>query len=148
MIRPATLDDAAAIGALVGRAYARWAASIGRKPLPMLADYAAVVKAGMTSVLVADGTIAGVLVLEAHPDHLLIENVAVDPPCQHRSFGRHLMAHAEDEARRLGLDLLRLYTNVAMVENIAMYARLGYVETHRSVQDGRHRAFMEKRLAT
>ncbi len=134
--------------ALVQDAYAPWAERIGRKPLPMLADYAALAASGAASVLVDDDTIVAVLVLEPHPDHLLVENVAVHPDHQRRGHGRRLMAHAEAEARRLGVGLLRLYTNVAMVENIALYRRLGYVETHRSMEDGRHRVFMEKRLAT
>ncbi len=112
----------------------------------MQADYTALVAAGMTSVLLRDGMIAAALVLEPHPDHLLIENVAVHPSRQRQGLGRRLMAHAEAEARRLGLDLLRLYTNAAMIENIALYQRLGYRETHRAIEEGRHRVYMDKRL--
>ena len=148
MIRLATVADAPAITALVRLAYAPFAARIGVEPMPMLADYAALAAAGQTSVLERDGMIAAVLVIEPHPDHLLVENVAVHPQWQRHGLGRGLMAHAETEARRRGLDLLRLYTNVAMTENIALYERLGYVETHRGVEDGRHRVFMEKRIPT
>jgi hypothetical protein len=33
-----------------------------------------------------------------------------------------------------------------MTENIAVYARAGYVETHRGVEKGLHRVYMTKRL--
>jgi hypothetical protein len=39
-----------------------------------------------------------------------------------------------------------LYTNEAMVENRRLYARLGYAETGRRVEDGYRRVFFRKRL--
>ena len=41
---------------------------------------------------------------------------------------------------------LRLLTHQTMLSNIALYARLGYVETDRRVEDGFARVFMAKRL--
>ena len=43
--------------------------------------------------------------------------------------------HRLDEA-------LRLFTNALMSENLAMYAHIGFVETHRSVEKGFHRVYM------
>jgi hypothetical protein len=34
-----------------------------------------------------------------------------------------------------------------MVENISLYSRLGYIETHRGEQNGYSRVLMEKALA-
>ena len=47
---------------------------------------------------------------------------------------------------QLRLPALRLYTNVAMTENLAMYRHLGFVETHRAVEDGYHRVHLRYRL--
>src|ERR1700730_552931 len=46
------------------------------------------------------------------------------------------------QAEKLKLPALRLYTNVLMTENLSMYARIGFVETHRVVEKGFHRVYM------
>ena len=112
----------------------------------MLDDYAARVRDGSVSILEEDDAVLGVLVLVPEPDCLLLDNLAVVPAAQGRGLGRRLVGHAEAEARRLGLGCLRLYTNVAMSENVAFYATLGFEETHRAEQAGYDRVFMRKRL--
>lgn len=62
------------------------------------------------------------------PDHILIENVAVDPSRQGEGIGRTLLAFAEVYARKSRINTLRLYTNAAMTENLALYLRLDYRE--------------------
>jgi ribosomal protein S18 acetylase RimI-like enzyme len=79
-------------------------------------------------------------------DHLLLDNVAVMPEQQGQGVGRRLIAFAEQEARRLGFAELRLYTQATMTENIALYRRLGFVETDRGQQAGYDRVFMTKDL--
>jgi len=71
----------------------------------------------------------------------------VRPSRQGRGAGSRLLALAEDEARRLRLSEIRLYTNEAMTENLAYYPRHGYAETHRAEQDGFRRVFFRKHLA-
>jgi ribosomal protein S18 acetylase RimI-like enzyme len=56
------------------------------------------------------------------------------------------MAHAEEEARAMGLPELRLYTNEKMVENLGWYPRLGYTETERRAEAGFARVFFTKTL--
>jgi hypothetical protein len=46
------------------------------------------------------------------------------------------MGHAEYEARRHAHAAIRLYTNAAMTENLSLYARMGFVETHRAIDQG------------
>jgi hypothetical protein len=58
--------------------------------------------------------------------------------------GGQLMDLAETEATRLGLDTIALYTNEVMVENLAWYARRGYVETHRGEDGGFRRVYLSK----
>ena len=54
---------------------------------------------------------------------------------------------AERRARDLGLPEVRLYTHVLMIENIALYTRLGYIETHRETEHGFTRAFFTKQVS-
>ena len=147
MIRPARPEDRAAVEAIVAAAYARYIARIGKPPGPMLDDYAARIADGAVSVFEeADGRLAGIIVLVPKPDHLLLDNVAVRPDRQGRGIGRALIAFAEAEARRAGFRELRLYTHVTMVENIALYTRLGFAETGRGREAGYDRVFMTKWL--
>lgn len=145
-IRPAVATDVATIRAIVDAAYGIYIPRMGKPPGPMLDDYDALVAAGRVSVLDAGGAIAGAIVLVPQEEHLLLDNVAVAPAFQGRGLGRTLMAFADDEARRLGFDEVRLYTHVVMTENQALYTRLGFEETHRGEQDGYERVFMRKRL--
>ena len=75
-------------------------------------------------------------------DAYFIDNIAVDPEHQGKGLGRYLIEHAATEARRLRLPAVRLYTNVAMTENLAMYAHIGFVETHRGTEDGFDRVYL------
>ena len=107
----------------------------------MVDDYPARIAAGQ-AWWVPD---LAVLVL-VDEDGMLIDNIAVAEVARGRGLGRALMAFAEDEAHRREHARLWLYTNEKMVENIVLYARLGFVETHREEQAGFRRVFMEKRL--
>ena len=113
----------------------------------MLDDYEKRVADGSAFVLETDGTMAGILVLLPGDDHLLMDNVAVDTGFQGRGFGKSLVAFAEAEAVRRGYQEIRLYTHETMVENIGMYAKLGYTQTGRGTQAGYERVFMRKVLS-
>jgi len=146
-IRPAVAADVPRIEAIVETAYTKYVARIGKKPGPMLDDYRARVAQGNAWVAEVDGAVVGLLVLLPEPGYLLLDNVAVAPEAHGKGVGRALIAFAEDETRRRGHAEIRLYTHEKMVENIAMYPRLGYEETHRAEQAGYQRVFMRKRLA-
>jgi GNAT superfamily N-acetyltransferase len=146
-VRPARPDEAEAVGALVERAFARHIVAVGRRPAPMDADHARHIARGEQYVADAgDGTLAASIVLVEAPDHLVVHNVAVAPERQGEGRGRALMAFAEDEARRRGLPEVRLHTNAAMADNLAMYPRLGFAETGRASERGFHRVFFAKRV--
>jgi GNAT superfamily N-acetyltransferase len=144
--RPARPDDAPALRDLVRAAYAKYVSRLNREPAPMLDDYAARIAAGQAWVLEAGGALVGALVLEDEPGALLLYNIAVAPSAQGAGVGRRLIAFTEAEARRRGYALLRLYTNELMVENVAMYPRLGFTEMHRGSEAGHRRVYFEKRL--
>jgi GNAT superfamily N-acetyltransferase len=147
MIRAARPEDRAAVEQIVGDAYSVYIERIGKPPGPMLDDYAQLIADGRVSVHEdADGEIEGIIVLLPKPDHLLLDNIAVRPDRQGSGIGRRLIAFAEREARRLGAAELRLYTHEKMTENIALYTRIGFVETGRGRQAGYDRVFMTRRL--
>ncbi|WP_214414189.1 GNAT family N-acetyltransferase [Sphaerisporangium fuscum] len=143
-MRKALAAEVAAIEKLVHDAYRPWVEITGTRPLPMEADYDALVAAG--HVHVTDG-LDGIIVLIPEDGALLVDNVAVRPDRHGRGIGRSLMAFAEQEASRLGLPALRLYTNVKMASNIALYESLGYVETGRQELEGRSAVLMRKELS-
>jgi len=145
-IRKAALADVAAVSDVVQRAYEPYIARIGKPPGPMLDDYRKRVMDGQAWVLEEDGEIAGLVVLEGTADGVLLDNVAVAPAAQGKGLGRRLIAFTEAEARRRGRPAVRLYTHVMMTENIALYTRLGFIETHRISEKGFDRVYMTKRL--
>jgi GNAT superfamily N-acetyltransferase len=126
----------------VRAAYESYIPRIGREPGPMADDYAARIKAG--EAFVTGDPIAGLIVLIDESDHLLLDNIAVDPAAQGQGIGRALLAFADSEARRRGHTELRLYTHEKMTENVALYARAGWTETHRATQNGFPRVFFRK----
>jgi GNAT superfamily N-acetyltransferase len=144
--RPAQPDEAPALRDLVRAAYAKYVPRLGREPAPMLDDYAARIEAGQAFVLKEGDALVGALILEDEPDALMLYNIAVSPDAQGQGLGKRLMAFTEAEARRRGYGLLKLYTNEKMVENVAMYPRLGFTETHRGSEAGHRRVYFEKRL--
>lgn len=148
-ISPAMADAAETVRTLVHDAYRPYIPRIGRPPGPMVDDYAARIAARQVwRADGPDGDLHGILVLEDQPDGtLLLDNIAVRPDRQGTGVGRALMTFAESEARRRGHGRIRLYTHETMVENIALYRRVGYVETGRVTEKGFARVYMEKTLA-
>ena len=144
--RPATAADAAGISECVRAAYTHYIERIGQKPGPMLDDYDQVVRDHRAYVIDDGGEVVGVLVLMDKENGLLLDNVAVSPTRQGEGIGRRLIEHAESEARRLGHRHLDLYTHERMIENIAMYGRIGYEEVERRTERGFPRVYMRKRL--
>ncbi len=110
MIRHAHPDEADAARDVVIAAYQHYVPVIGRKPAPMLDDYAARIAAAQLWVLEDAQGLAGVLVLEDGPDCFMLENIAVSPDRQGRGVGRQLLDFAEAEATRRGWSAVTLCT--------------------------------------
>src|SRR5689334_14656556 len=101
-LRRATAADVAGVRACVEHAYARYEGRLPRPPKPVLADYEVVIRETDTWLLeTSDSLCVGVLVLVPEADHLLLENIAVEPGWQGRGLGRRLLELAESECRRL-----------------------------------------------
>ena len=145
-LRPARAEEAPALRQMVRSAYAHYVPRLDREPAPMLDDYAARITDHQAFVLEADGALQGLAVLEDSETGLFLDNIAVAPVAQGKGLGRQMLAWIEAEGRRRGHQRLWLYTNEVMAENIAMYQRLGFGETHRAEEAGYHRVFFEKSL--
>lgn len=141
-LRVAVPSDTARLHEIARAAYQKYVPRIGREPMPMGADFAAEIAAGRVVVIEAQGAVAGYMVAWAEPDAYFIDNIAVDPARQGLGLGRRLIDGAVAATRRHGLRAIRLYTNAAMHENLALYARIGFVETRRATEDGFDRVFM------
>ncbi|GMF76687.1 acyl-CoA N-acyltransferase [Aspergillus flavus] len=144
--RLATSSDKLTIETLVNEAYTPYIERIGRRPGPMLDDYGALIDAGRVHVVEKDGVVSAILVLIPEEGTMLLDNVAVAPAAQGLGLGKYLMGFAEEKARECGFKRIRLYTNEMMVENVGIYERLGYVETHRGLENGLRRVYMVKVL--
>jgi ribosomal protein S18 acetylase RimI-like enzyme len=147
-LRPVGSDAVDRLTRLQRAAYAPWLPVLGLEPLPYRADYRELLTDHEAWLAFdADGAEVGALVLGTEADHLLIWSVAVAPGFHGRGLGRTLVAAAEAEALRRGRREVRLYTNVLMARNIALYERMGYVETGReATPDGRRIVHMAKQL--
>jgi len=145
-IRLAGPRDLAAVEGIVRSAYAPYVSRIGRRPGPMLDDYAALIRNRHVHVLCDESGLVGLVVLIPEEHAMLLDNIAVRPDAQGRGHGRALLAFAERAARERGLHTIRLYTNEAMTENIALYRRMGFAETHRAEEMGFRRVYMTKLL--
>jgi N-acetylglutamate synthase-like GNAT family acetyltransferase len=148
IVRRATPADGPALADVARRSYAQYVERIGRPPAPMTADYEAVAALGNTFLMERDEQVIALLVLKPAADYLLLENVAVVPEEQGSGVGQRLLVLAEQEAQRLGLPEVRLYTNAAMTENLSYYARHGYQETHRAFDDGFDRVYFTRVVST
>jgi ribosomal protein S18 acetylase RimI-like enzyme len=125
---PADMDLVAALSI---EAYAPYIPIMGAKPLPITEPYGPRIERGEVWLLRVGGELAGVLVLELHPDHAMLYSVAVMPGRQGEGHGGRLLRLAEAQARAAGLGEIRLYTNALMSRNVALYSALGYRETGR-----------------
>ncbi len=145
-IRPATRDDLQPVETVIHAAYCHYVARIGREPGPMLDDYSALIEQGLVHVIEHEGLVKGVLVLIPEKHSMLLDNIAIAPDVQGLGLGRKLLEFAEHAAIASSYRSITLYTNEAMTENIALYARIGYVETHRAEEKGLRRVYMRKPL--
>lgn len=143
-VRAATAADVPAVRAVTDAAYRPYIARIGVVPQPMEADHMADVEEGC--VYLTGEPVDGLVVVRAHPDHLLLDSIAVHPDAHGRGVGRRLLRFVEAHARALGLPEIRLYTHALMWENQRIYPRYGYELVDRRVDGPYDRLHYRKPL--
>ena len=146
-LRPATAADVQRLSDLVRAAYAHYVERLGGPPRPLTDDYAEVVRTHRVIVAERGGEIVGLVVLGIDDEGFFVDNVAVDPSHQGAGVGRALLEHAEVAARDAGFDSIYLYTHERMVENLALYSRIGYVEFDRREHGDAHIVYLRKQLS-
>ena len=146
-LRRATRNDLTAVQEIVQAAYTHYTARIGREPGPMREDYSFLINEGRVHLAERNDLVQGILVLIPQDDTMLLDNVAVAPQAQSTGLGRMMLEFAERAAIEAGYPAITLYTNEAMTENIALYTRIGYAETHRVEEKGLRRVYMRKSLS-
>jgi ribosomal protein S18 acetylase RimI-like enzyme len=144
--RSAEAADASRVAELVDAAYGHYVERIGMLPGPMTDDYADVIRNRQVTVAERQGAIVGIIVLTVTDEGFLVDNVAVHPSHRGTGLGRALLQFAEAEAQRAGFDAIYLYTHEKMTENLALYARIGYVEYDRRSQGAFSRVYLRKHL--
>ncbi|HEV2825232.1 MAG TPA: GNAT family N-acetyltransferase [Actinomycetota bacterium] len=144
--RPAAAPDASKVAELVDAAYGHYVERIGVLPGPMTDDYAEVIGTHRVTVAEQHGAVVGVIVLAVTDEGFLVDNVAVHPGHRGRGLGRALLEFAEAEARRAGFDSIYLYTHEKMTENLALYAKIGYLEYERRSQGAFSLVYLRKQL--
>ncbi|MFE1602604.1 GNAT family N-acetyltransferase [Methylobacterium sp. ID0610] len=146
-LRRATRADLAILGALQGMAYAPNRALLGVEPLPLLTPPEALLDTYEVWLLDAGEGLAGALLLDPRPDHLLVWSIAVDPAQQERGLGSRLLDAVEARAKDLDLTDLRLYTGEKLARVIGWYARHGWRTERVEALPDRRLVHMTKRLA-
>lgn len=125
-LRRATPADRMKIEALQRDAYARNATILGVTPLPLLADYGAIM--GDCEVWLAEDAAGatGAIILKLNADHLELWSISVASRAQGKGLGDRLLAAAEKRGKDLGYRIVRLLTGEKLESNVAWYQRRGY----------------------
>lgn len=138
--------DADAIQSLTRDAYRKWVPLIGREPLPMTVDYRIAVTKHRFDLLFVQDKLAALIETIPAPDHLLIENLAVQPGSQGNGYGTRLLYHTEQTAADDGVMEIRLYTNAMFSQNVRFYQQYGYSIDREEPFQGGTMVHMCKRL--
>jgi ribosomal protein S18 acetylase RimI-like enzyme len=76
-------------------------------------------------VLLDNRAVVGTAVLAPPENHLLLRTVAAAPSHRSGGHGRRLIAFAEEEARRRGLEEIQVFINLTLANEIRLYRGLG-----------------------
>ena len=128
---PARPEEAAAIAALIHRAFAPYRGRLQPEPSALKESEDSIGSAMETELIMVArraGQIIGCVALQRKAESAYARRLAVDPAERGSGIGGALMAEAEALARRLGYSRLRVETRLALAENRAFFQSLGFVE--------------------
>jgi ribosomal protein S18 acetylase RimI-like enzyme len=111
------------------------------------ADLAQRQRDGFVLVAMEGDDFVGSVFCAVKDDSLYLTRMATRPDRQRAGIGRALLQAAEGEARRLGLPKLSLHVRKTLPDNLAYFARAGFVVTGEGQEGGRTPFdIMERRL--
>ena len=144
--RPARPGDLPVLESITEAAVAPYAGPGGALPEPAGVDLAAEVAADRIWVAARSEQVVGYLRMTPTSSHLLVDSLALAPADTgtDAEAGPLLLAVAEQLAWELGVGQLRMTTDAAMQQNLALCQRLGWVEMRREHQGGRDRVVLAK----
>ena len=145
-LQPAQVADLAFITSCAESTYSIYVERIGKKPAPMVANFAAALEAGQLEILLAENSTIGFLVSFPIDNKLFIENIAIHPDHQGRGYAGEIFSLLEARARSSDMSAIELYTNEKMTENLTLYPRLGFEEIDRRSEAGFNRIYFRKTL--
>ena len=131
LIRAARPDEAAAIVALLQRAFGEYRGKL-RPESSALLETADTIRAAMkaATILVAErgGRILGCVSVRRNDDSAYAGRLAVEPMERRIGVARALMAQAEVLARQMGTSRLRVDVRLKLRDNRAFFRAQGFVE--------------------
>ena len=131
LIRPARLDEAEAVVALIQRAFGEYRGKL-RPESSALLETPETIRAAMKTgtILLAEraGRILGCVSVRRKDDCAYAGRLAVEPMERGIGVGRALLAAAEALARQMGADRLRVDVRLKLRDNRAFFRALGFVE--------------------
>ncbi len=151
--RPLRAGDAAAVAALIQRAFSAQPLQVA-PPASARGVTAATVAAhlargGSGAIAGMNGRMVGSVLWETRADGLYVSRLAVDPEARRRGIGQALMGLAEQAGRCAGAARLSLGTRLALTGNRRLFAACGYIEVAQHAHPGYAEPTwveMEKRL--
>jgi ribosomal protein S18 acetylase RimI-like enzyme len=152
VIRPLTIDDAAAAASLIRKAFAAQSRATD-PPSGALGETTASVAAklaeGGGAGAQAAGALVGVALWAEQDGALYIGRVSTAPDWRGRGVARALLAEAEAEAQRRGLTRMTLRVRLALDENQRLFSAFGFAPLGQGAHPGYDAPtflVMEKRL--
>lgn len=142
-IRRAAARDVALVQDCATQAYAQYVQAIGRKPAPMVQDFA---WSQVQGHLWVTDPFMGYVSTYRTGDAMHLEGVAVMRAYLGQGIGKALIQHCEEVAQELGLCGVELYTNIHMIANQTLYPALGYQEVDRRRENGFDRVYYRKQI--
>src|SRR6266852_3022336 len=130
--RAATVHDASAIAALVRLAFSTQSRPTTPPPSALKETAATIIDhlgLGGGAVIEERGMLVGAVLWNEEEGGLYVGRLSVHPDHRRQGIAGALMEQAEREARRRGLDIMRLGVRLALEDNRRFFASCGFTET-------------------
>ena len=133
-VRPAGMADRAVVVKVLQRAFADYDGRLQPPPGALGETEASVrahLKRGPIALAYIGGEPVGAMFIERKDDTLFLSRISVVPEKRGSGITARMVAMAEAEARREGVDALTLRVREVLTQNIALFQRLGFREIGR-----------------